>query len=414
MIDSNNLKNCKTSKPNLPFESKSTTHLSHVIKLDPTFKQITYFNKGCGTARFVWNWGLANWDKQYQAGLKPSGLGLKKEFNAIKATEFPWTYEVTKYASQQPFIYLQSAFQGFFEKRAEYPKFKKKGEKDSFYIGGDQLKVQEQQVKIPNLGWVRLKEPLRFEGKIRSATISCKAGHWFISINVETSQKPAACKNQATVGVDLGITSLATLSNGTSICGPRPLKKYLKQLKRLQRKVSGRVKGSKNRKKAQKALAKLHYKIGCTRNDSLHKLTTHLTSNFKNIIIEDLDVSDMLRNKKLSRHIMDMGWFEFRRQLSYKAELRGNKVYIANRWYASSKQCSSCGKQKDIHLSERTYSCTHCGLEINRDLNASKCLEQLINTGSSPEINACGQNGSVTRLKTGLQPVWKKQELSHV
>ncbi len=142
---------------------------------------------------------------------------LKKEFNQLKKQEFPWIYEVTKYASQQPFIHLQRAFQGFFNKKTKYPKYKKKGMHDSFYIGGDQVRVEGKYVKIPNLGWVRLREALRFEGKINGVTISHKANRWFISVHVETNQLPAACENQAVVGVDLGIKTFATLSNGQTI-----------------------------------------------------------------------------------------------------------------------------------------------------------------------------------------------------
>src|SRR6478672_7856425 len=146
--------------------------LSHKIELDVTFKQKTYFCKACGVARFAWNWGLAKWKEKFEAKQKTSAFELKKEFNALKNEKFPWVYEVTKYACQQPFIHLQKAFQGFFNKIARYPQFKKKGIHDSFYIGGDQLKIDSKKVKIPNLGWVRLREHLRFKGKINGATVS--------------------------------------------------------------------------------------------------------------------------------------------------------------------------------------------------------------------------------------------------
>src|ERR1700684_3858831 len=167
----------------------TTVKLTHKIRLDPTCEQEEYFRKACGIARFAWNWGLAKWEKNYKEGKKTNALELKKEFNKQKEIEFPWVYEVTKYACQQPFIHLQRAFQGFFIKRTKYPKYKKKGIHDSFYIGGDQLKVLEKKVKIPNLGWVRLREFLRFEGKINGATISRSADYWDISISVETNQK---------------------------------------------------------------------------------------------------------------------------------------------------------------------------------------------------------------------------------
>jgi putative transposase len=388
---------------------------THKIQIDPTHKQQVYFCKGCGIARFAWNWGLSKWEEKYKAGCKVNAFELKKEFNRLKETEFPWVYEVTKYACQQPFIHLQKAFQGFFNKKTKYPKYKKKGIHDSFYIGGDQVQVVGKYVKIPNLGWVRLRETLRFEGKINGVTISRRADRWFISVNVETSQLPAVCENQAIVGVDLGIKAFATLSDGKSIPSNQPLKKKLGRLRRLQRKLSRRKQGSKNRAKAKNCIAKMHYKVANCRNDFLHKTSTELTEQYKYIVIEDLDISKMVQGKKLSRSIMDCGWYEFRRQLCYKAELRGNKIFIADKWYASSKRCSGCGHCKEVLLlTDRTYSCHKCGLELDRDYNAALCLKQLLSTVSSTGIDACGQEGSVLMLKTSLQPAWLKQELSHV
>src|SRR5208282_2255490 len=165
-----------------------TVNRTHKIQLDSTHKQHVYFCKGCGIARFAWNWALSKWEENYKLGRKVNAFELKKEFNRNKASEFPWVYEVTKYASQQPFIHLQKAFQGFFTKKTKYPRYKKKGIRDSFYIGGDQVQIVGNHVKIPNLGWVRLRESLRFEGKINGVTISRQADRWFISVNVETKQ----------------------------------------------------------------------------------------------------------------------------------------------------------------------------------------------------------------------------------
>lgn len=375
------------------------TILTHKIKLDATYKQQVYFRKACGIARFAWNWALARWNEKYQAKIKTSALELKKEFNALKDSVFPWVYEVTKYACQQPFIYLKKAFQAFFNKKAKYPQFKKKGIRDSFYVGGDQLKTEGYRVKIPLIGWIRLRETLRFQGKIQGATISRIADKWFISIHVMIEQTPVACESQASIGIDLGIKTMATLSNGQSVPNIKPLRNKLFRLKRLQRRLSKRTKGSKNRAKAQLSLAKLHYQISCQRKDYLHKLTTQLTDKYRYIAIEELHVSEMVKNKSLARQIMDVGWFEFRRQLEYKARLKGNILFIADKWFASTKTCSACGHCVDtMSLSERTYYCSECGLILDRDLNAAKCLEKLINTASSAGINACGQDSSVIML----------------
>jgi len=331
--------------------------LSHKICLDPTYKQEQYFRQACGIARFTWNWALAEWKSKYEAGFKPSAFELKKQFNAVKPIEFPWMYEVTKYASQQPFIHLQTGFNRFFQGLGAYPKFKKKGHHDSFYIGNDHIKLDGKHLKLPKLGWVRMREVLRFSGKVISATISRVANKWFVSLNVELDQAPKSCDSQAGVGVDLGIKALATLSNGDAFEAPKPLKKFLKKLKRMQCSLSRRVKGSQNRQKLRQKIALVHAKITNIRQDSLHKLTHYLTDSFGGIVIEDLNVSGMLKNSKLSRAIADIGFYEFRRQLEYKSQVKGNYLLIADRWFPSSKTCSNCGQKKEkLKLSFRGKS----------------------------------------------------------
>jgi len=353
--------------------------LSHKICLDPTYKQEQYFRQACGIARFTWNWALAKWKSQYFEGFKPSAFELKKQFNAVKPIEFPWMYEVTKYASQQPFIYLQAAFHRFFQGTSRYPQFKKKGHHDSFYIGNDHIKLDGKRIKLPKLGWVKMREGLRFSGKVISATVSRVANKWFVSLNVELSQNHKSGDSQAGVGVDLGIKKLATLSNGETFEAPKPLKHFIKKLKRLQRSLSRRVKNSQNRQKVKQTIASLHAKITNIRKDSLHKLTSHLTVHFAEIVIEDLNVKGMLSNHKLSRAIADIGFYEFRRQLEYKSKYKGNYLLIADRWFPSSKNCSNCGQKKEeLKLSERVFHCSACGYEKDRDLNAAINLKKLL------------------------------------
>lgn len=387
--------------------------LTHKIRLRPTYKQAKYFCQACGVARFTWNWALSEWKKQYEAGKKPTALSLKRQFNAAKPIEFPWMYDVTKYASQQPFIFLQKAFKAFFHKKAKYPQFKKKGIHDSFYIGNDHIKIEGKRVHIPKLGRVKMRENLRFFGKVISATISHTADKWFISLNIELNQPPQPCENQAVVGVDLGVSRLATLSNGERFQGPKPLKKHLGKLKRLQRQLSRKKKGSDNRNKARIKVARLHYRISSIRQDTLHKLTSYLSSNFIAIAIEDLNVKGMMSNHRLARSIADMGFHEFRRQLGYKAEMRGNHIEVANRWFASSKRCSCCKTINDsITLSDRVFKCNHCGLEIDRELNAAINLESTVSsTGAASGGQACGEKsaGSSESLsETGLNEAGTK------
>jgi len=240
-------------------------------------------------------------------------------------------------------------------------------------------------------------EALRFSGEVICATISRIADKWFVSLSVKLESATASCENQAVVGVDLGIKSLATLSSGDVFEAPKPLKKSLKKLKRLQRGLCRRQKDSHNRYKLKQQIAKVHAKIVNIRQNSLHQLTNYLTKNFSNIAIEDLNVKGMLANKNLARAIADIGFYEFKRQLEYKSFLRGNYLLTVDKWFPSSKQCSNCGHKKtDLKLSERVYHCDSCGLERDRDLNAAINLKNVLNTGSSSEINACRQDGSVT------------------
>jgi putative transposase len=351
--------------------------IAHKIQLVPNNKQKTYLLKACGTSRFVWNWALVEWEKQYLQGKKPSGMGLKKEFNAIKKKEFPWTKEVTKYAAQQPFLDLQDAYKRFWKKLSQKPKFKKKGKcKDSFYVGGDHLKIKGKKIWIPNLGFVRMRENLRFEGKINSAVFSRTADRWFASVQVDSPDKFSKCEKDNSVGVDLGINKMVVLSNKIALESPKPLKKNLRKLARFQRKLKKKKFKSSNYNKQKIKVAKVHARVACIRKETLHKTTTCLTKNYLEIGIEDLNVKGMIKNHKLARAISDVGFGEFRRQLEYKAKIRGNLVKIHDRFFPSSKTCSGCKKIKEnLTLKDRIFTCEWCGLEIDRDLNSAINLD---------------------------------------
>ena len=259
----------------------------------------------------------------------------------------------------------------------------------SFRLTGT-IKVASNYVQLPRLGKLRLKEHnyLPLNAKILSATVSERAGRWFVSLQVEEVLE-TKFKPEAIIGVDLGIKTLATCSDGQTFANPKALKTNLEKLKRRSRQLSRKVKGSKNRKKAAKRLAKMYQQIANIRKDSLHKITTHLTKTKSKIVIEDLNVSGMMKNRKLSRAISDIGLFEFRRQLEYKGKWYGCEIILADRFFPSSKSCSSCGWiKKDLTLADRTFVCDSCELEIDRDLNASLNLESY--TVSSTGINAYG------------------------
>ncbi len=376
-------------------------HIAHKIQLVPNYKQKTYLQKACGTSRFVWNWALAEWERQYLDGKKPSGMQLKKEFNSIKKKEFPWTNEVTKYAVQQPFLNLQDAYKRFWKKISKKPKFKKKGKcRDSFYLGGDHLEIKGKKIWIPNLGFVRIRENLRFEGKINSAVFSRTADCWFVSIQVETDSKFTKCEKDNSVGVDLGINKMVTLSNKIAFESPKPLKKNLRKLARFQRKLKKRKYKSSNYNKQKIKVARVHARVACVRKDTLHKTTTYLTKNYLEIDIEDLNVKGMVKNHKLARAISDIGFGEFRRQLEYKAEIRGNLIKIHDRFFPSSKTCSTCKKIKEnLALKDRIFTCEWCGLEIDRDLNSAINLDV---RPARPELTPA----EMTAMKKSVYPIF--------
>ena len=367
-----------------------------IIELKPNNKQATYFKKACGVARFAYNWALAEWQKQYQedkayresceqSGLTVDGSQLnlpnegklRKQLNAIKREQFPFMMEVTKCAPQIAIQHLGDAYKRFFKGESQHPKFRKKGEKDRFGLSNDQFKIKTKDgkffIQIPKLGWVRMKEGLRLQGKILSATISTRGERWFVSINIELSEaiQPLS-KTKQSVGLDLGVTHLAILSDGTKIQAPKPLKTQLKKLIRLSRGLSRKQKGSNNRKKAKTKLSRLYYRVSNIRKDFLHKLTTELVRKFDVICLEDLNVQGMLRNRKLSRAIQDLGFYELKRQLIYKANQFGKTVKSVERFFPSSKTCSCCGfKLEKLSLSVRKWTCEKCGEEHDRDINAS-------------------------------------------
>jgi putative transposase len=291
--------------------------------------------------------------------------------------------EVTKCAPQLAIKNdLNNAFRNFFEKRAGYPQFHKKGIHDSFSISNDQFEISGMKVWIPLLGWVNMAEGLRFSGKVIGAAVSRRADKWFISIQVEMPDIETAHTSESqAVGVDLGVKALATLSDGAVVPGAKATRQCGQKLRRLNKELSrrqGARKGeakSKNFIKTKRKISRLHAKIADIRADETHKLTTMLTQKYGIIGIEDLNVKGMMSNHNLARSIADMSFFEFRRQLEYKAAATGSHIVVADRWFASSKTCHFCGcKYEDMDLSVREWTCDVCGTRHDRDLNAATNL----------------------------------------
>lgn len=346
--------------------------LAHRIALDPTPQQANFMARACGVSRFTWNWALAEWNRQYEAGEKPNGLFLKKQWNAVKHQQFPWVAESPKGANQRPFDDLQKAFVKFFKKGAQRPRFKKKGRRDSFYVENDKFRLDGKKVTLPKIGAVKTREPLCFTGKIMGGVVSRVANRWFLSVQVDVTSYKKPRTGSGSVGVDLGLKTTAVTSDGEQFNAPKPLKRLLKKLRRSSQSVSRKQPGSNRRYKARLRLSRLHARIANVRKDFLHKLTTHLCRENQTVVIEDLNVSGMLQNERLARAISDVGLREFRRQLEYKQLIFDTELIVADRWFPSSKRCSRCGHVKsELPLSERTFTCDACGLCLDRDQNAA-------------------------------------------
>lgn len=407
-------------------------HLSHKIRLKPTVEQAEYFKKACGTARFTWNWALAEWENDYKAGQKPNAMAIKKRFNATKYQEFPWIREIHRDAHARPFADLAKAWVKFFsDKKANLPayrpRFKKKGRsRDSFYLANDKFSVNGKVARLPKIGDVAMSEALRFQGNILGATVSRTADRWFIAVQVDVPDGMAMRKRtgDAAVGVDLGVSTLCTLSHGEKIPAPKPLKKALRRLKIRSRAVSRKLEAAKqavsikkngripkgtrlpvsnNQRRASLRLSRMHMRIADLRSDALHKLTSRLCRENQAVGLEDLNVKGIVMNEHLARAISDVGFGEFRRQMAYKAHLYGTTLVFADRWYPSSKLCSACGfKNETLKLSDRSWVCSCCGATHDRDINAAINLKRLANETALPVASRTATYGTALGIFPGV------------
>ncbi|MGB3513861.1 MAG: RNA-guided endonuclease TnpB family protein [Microcoleaceae cyanobacterium] len=342
-------------------------------------KQKTILAKHAGVARHAYNWGLATCISEYESTKKrPSAITLHKRLVAEVKSINPWYYQVSKCAPQQALRDLDRAFKNFLTIRGRgFPKFKKKGRKDSFYLEGSIKIIQGNYIQLPRIGIVKTYEILP-SVPVKNVTISKRADNWYISFKYDLELESTPPKERNIIGVDVGINSLATCSDGSKFANVKAYKKAKKRLTRYQRSVSKKEKGSKNRAKAVKKLARVHKQVADIRADALHKLTTWLAKNHSTIVIEDLNVSGMLKNHKLASAIADCGFYEFKRQLTYKCEWYGSELVIADRFYPSSKLCSNCGHQQKMPLHLRTYKCHNCGFTEDRDFNAAVNLKNYL------------------------------------
>ena len=385
------------------------------VALDPSPAQEKRLLSHAGGARFAYNAGLAHVKAALDAGEQPnlSFYSLRKWWNSVKDElavgdgGVIWWRENSKEAYSYGLESLSKGLSNWWKsrkgdrkgRRVGFPKFKAKDKaapRFAYTAGGFGLiKGDPKAMRLPKIGRVHCMENVaeRVNGaKVLRMTISQRAGRWYASLTVERDDKPAAEPPKGgAVGVDLGVKTLATLSDGTVIENPRYLRKSERKLKKAQRELSRKTRGSNRRNKAKATVARIHARVANQRQDAMHKLTTWLTNKYSDISIEDLHVAGMVKNRHLAKSISDAAFGEFRRQLEYKVARTGARLHVVDRWYRSSQTCSKCGSVKaKLSLAERTYRCDSCGLTMDRDLNAAI---NILVAGSAPEtLNARGED----------------------
>ena len=352
-------------------------------ELDPTDVQRTSLLRHAGAARFAYNWGLQRKREVWQMNQlpvihikMPTAIDLHRELNRLKAGPFAWMYEVSKCAPQEALRDLDRAYKNFFEGRAKFPRFHSRHRGvGSFRLTGC-ITVHDSHIDLPRIGRMRLKERgyLPSETHILSVTVTEQAGRWYVSVAVEEDRPEPMIIHGGVVGVDLGVSTLATVSDGTVFENPKALTHRLRKLQYLQREVSRKEKGSRNREKAKRRLSRCHTKVADLRKDALHKATTWLASTKPVIVVESLRPKNMLKNHHLAMSLSDASFGEFVRQLEYKCQWHGSRLIKADPFYPSTQRCSGCGARKEMPLSERIYECPACELVMDRDLNASRNL----------------------------------------
>jgi putative transposase len=407
------------------------------FELDPNREQRVLLAKSVGASRYVYNWGLAEPQRAFEAsGKRPRLRDLKTRLVQLKKGECPWLYEVSAHIGQQALVDLNSSFERFFKglggegPRSGFPRFKRKGERDSARLY--EVELGERHLRLPMIGRVRLKETRSergFEGRILSATITRRADRWFVALAVERERPVvpvrAPMRESDVVGVDLGLKAAAVIHDGSSVRTVEPtraLRRNLPKLRRLDRQLARKQRGSRNREKAKLRRARLYYKISCQRQDFLHHLSSELARTKPMIVLENSNVRRMARNRGLALSVSDAGFGELRRQLVYKCDWYGSTLVVVDRFLPSTQVCSSCGTLSDrvsgfAGLKERQFDCDACGLSLDRDENAAINIRRagLGELGIDPlpeglrEVTP-GREEGAGRSTTAAKPASMKQE----
>jgi putative transposase len=409
-------------------------HQAFRFALDPTPTQTRHLRSHCGGARFAFNWGLALVKEQLDARQPDRDTtvpwtlpALRREWNQAKHEVAPWWAENSKEAYSSGLDALARALRNWScakasprpGRRVGFPRFKRRSRGPQacrFTTGPIRVEPDRHHVTLPRLGTIRTHESTRKlarriehgTARILSATVSCRAERWFVSFTVEVERNSDVNGGrEAVVGVDAGVRHLAVLSTGEIIENRRPGQSYLRTLRRLNRELARRRPGSRHREATRRRIACLHARIQHLRQDEMHKLTTRLAKQYDLVVVEQLNVAGMLRNRPLARAVADTSMAELRRLLGYKTSWYGSKLLVADLWFPSSKTCSACGHVKaKLGLAERSFVCDSCGLRTDRDLNAARNLAQLAAGSGAEAQNARGPDVSLGRAK---QSGWKRE-----
>ncbi len=357
-------------------------------KLYPTDKQKVLLEKHFGSCRFVYNYFLSERDRYYIAhkDAEKSSLNYMDTQNMLVELKkkYLWLYEVNSQSLQMSLRFLDNAFTSFFHKNGDHPNFRKKGNNDYFAI------PQHMQIKGSRIYFPKFNEGIYFKGsenkleeikEIKQITITKSAGNYYCSMIYENNRgmpEKIPLSNKNAIGIDLGIEKYATLSNGAAIENPRFVDSAEERIKRLQKQLNRKQKGSRNRTKQIQKIQRKYKKLRDTRDDFLNKVSTAIAKQYDTIVIEDLNVQGMQQNHHMAKHIADASWHKFRVKLEWKTEIYGKNLIKIGRFDPSSKLCSDCGNLKhDLELSDRIYRCDTCGLAIDRDYNASRNITKI-------------------------------------
>lgn len=357
-----------------------------------------------GACRFVFNRALARQNENHEAGNKyiPYGKMASWLVEWKNATETQWLKDSHSQPLQQSLKDLERAYKNFFQNRAAFPRFKKRGQNDAFrYPQGVKLDQENSRIFLPKLGWMRYRNSRQVTGVVKNVTVSQSCGKWYISIQTESEVSTPVHPSASMIGLDAGVAKLATLSDGTVFEPVNSFQKNQKKLARLQRQLSRKVKFSNNWQKQKRKIQRLHSCIANIRRDYLHKVTTTVSKNHAMIVIEDLKVSNMSKSAAgtvsqpgrnvraksgLNRSILDQGWYEMRRQLEYKQLWRGGQVLAVPPAYTS-QRCACCGHTaKENRLSQSKFRCQVCGYTANADVNGARNI-----LAAGHAVLACGE-----------------------